>query len=108
LNNSTLFTAIEKRAIFSLATLYGFRMLGLFMVLPVLALYVDDYSGATPLLLGVTLGIYGLTQALLQIPLGLLSDQIGRSQCGYYKRVDYRSGGAGRGGHCQYSYGTGQ
>ena len=53
-------------------------MLGLFMVLPVLALYIDDYSGATPLLLGVTLGIYGLTQALLQIPLGLLSDRIGR------------------------------
>ena len=53
-------------------------MLGLFMVLPVLALYIDDYSGASPLLLGVTLGIYGLTQALLQIPLGLLSDRIGR------------------------------
>ena len=48
------------------------------MVLPVLALYIDDYSGASPLLLGVTLGIYGLTQALLQIPLGLLSDRIGR------------------------------
>ena len=53
-------------------------MLGLFMVLPVLALYIDDYSGASPFLLGVTLGIYGLTQALLQIPLGLLSDRIGR------------------------------
>ncbi len=78
LNNSLVFSAIEKRAVFSLATLYGFRMLGLFMVLPVLALYVDDYSGSTPLLLGVTLGIYGLTQALLQIPLGLLSDRIGR------------------------------
>jgi predicted MFS family arabinose efflux permease len=78
LNNSSLFSAIEKRATISLATLYGFRMLGLFMVLPVLALYIDDYSGATPLLLGVTLGIYGLTQALLQIPLGLLSDKIGR------------------------------
>ncbi len=48
------------------------------MVLPVLALYIDDYSGASPFLLGVTLGIYGLTQALLQIPLGLLSDRIGR------------------------------
>ena len=48
------------------------------MVLPVLALYIDDYSGASPLLLGVTLGIYGLTQAMLQIPLGLLSDKIGR------------------------------
>ena len=63
----------------SLASLYGFRMLGLFMVLPVLALYQDNYADATPFLLGLTLGIYGLTQALLQIPLGLLSDKIGRS-----------------------------
>ena len=54
-------------------------MLGLFMVLPVLALYIDDYSGASPFLLGVTLGIYGLTQAVLQIPMGLLSDKIGRA-----------------------------
>ncbi len=54
-------------------------MLGLFMVLPVLALYQDNYEGATPLLLGLTLGIYGLTQAVLQIPLGLLSDKIGRA-----------------------------
>ena len=62
----------------SLASLYGFRMLGLFMVLPILALYMDDYPGFSPLLLGVCLGIYGLTQAALQIPLGLLSDKIGR------------------------------
>ena len=53
-------------------------MLGLFMVLPILALYIDDYRGASPLLLGITLGVYGLTQAALQIPLGLLSDKIGR------------------------------
>ena len=53
-------------------------MLGLFMVLPVLALYMDDYADASPLMLGLTLGAYGLTQALLQIPLGLLSDRIGR------------------------------
>ena len=62
----------------SLASLYGFRMLGLFMVLPILALYMDDYPGFSPLLLGICLGIYGLTQAALQIPLGLLSDKIGR------------------------------
>jgi predicted MFS family arabinose efflux permease len=48
------------------------------MVLPVLALYMDDYADASPLMLGLTLGAYGLTQALLQIPLGLLSDRIGR------------------------------
>ena len=69
---------MERRATASLASLYGFRMLGLFMVLPVLALYMDDYDGASPLMLGLTLGAYGLTQALLQIPLGLLSDRIGR------------------------------
>ena len=78
LNDSSLFSRLEKRAAVSLASLYGFRMLGLFMVLPILALYIDDYRGASPLLLGITLGVYGLTQAALQIPLGLLSDKIGR------------------------------
>tara|TARA_B110000914_G_scaffold74846_1_gene65780 strand:+ start:330 stop:1613 length:1284 start_codon:yes stop_codon:yes gene_type:complete len=53
-------------------------MLGLFMVLPVLALATGDYPDFTPLMLGITLGAYGLTQAILQIPLGLLSDRIGR------------------------------
>ena len=53
-------------------------MLGLFMVLPVLALATGDYPDFTPLMLGMTLGAYGLTQAILQIPLGLLSDRIGR------------------------------
>ena len=53
-------------------------MLGLFMVLPVLALTMNDYPDASPLMLGLTLGAYGLTQAVLQIPLGLLSDRIGR------------------------------
>ncbi|SMF44343.1 Predicted arabinose efflux permease, MFS family [Alteromonadaceae bacterium Bs31] len=53
-------------------------MLGLFMVLPVLMLYGSDYRGASPALLGLALGIYGLTQAVFQIPLGLLSDIFGR------------------------------
>ena len=53
-------------------------MLGLFMVLPILALYMDAYPGFSPLMLGICLGMYGLTQAALQIPLGLLSDKIGR------------------------------
>jgi len=64
--------------VFSLAGLYSFRMLGLFMLLPVLALYGRDYSGSSPFLLGVALGAYGLSQALLQIPFGILSDRIGR------------------------------
>jgi MFS family permease len=71
-------TALERRTVSSLALLYSFRMLGLFMVLPLLALYAADMPGATPALIGLALGIYGLTQALLQIPFGWLSDQVGR------------------------------
>ncbi|TFH68549.1 MFS transporter [Gammaproteobacteria bacterium LSUCC0057] len=69
---------LDTRVVASLAGLYASRMLGLFMVLPVLALYIDDYRGASPLWLGLIIGAYGLTQAALQIPLGLLSDRIGR------------------------------
>lgn len=71
-------SAFEKRAVFSLTSLYAFRMLGLFMVVPVLVLYGDQYQGSTPFLLGLALGIYGLTQALLQIPFGAMSDRFGR------------------------------
>lgn len=62
----------------SLALLYCFRMLGLFMVLPLLALYAADFPGATPTLIGLAMGMYGLANALLQIPLGWLSDKVGR------------------------------
>ncbi|WP_254276421.1 MFS transporter [Halomonas sp. 3H] len=75
---SGLLLATERRAITGLAGLYATRMLGLFMVLPVLALYADDLAGATPLLVGLALGVYGLTQAVLQIPFGALSDRLGR------------------------------
>ncbi len=68
----------ERRSVAALALLYCFRMLGLFMVLPLLALYAADLPGATPSRIGLALGIYGLTQALLQVPLGWLSDRIGR------------------------------
>ena len=68
----------ERRAALGLAGIYGSRMLGLFLILPVFALYAEDLAGATPLLTGLAIGIYGLTQALLQIPYGLLSDRLGR------------------------------
>nr|WP_058556823.1 MFS transporter [Thiohalocapsa sp. ML1] len=71
-------TALERRAAAGLAGIFSLRMLGLFMVLPVFALYAHDLTGATPLLVGLAIGAYGLTQALLQIPFGLLSDRIGR------------------------------
>ncbi|VAW67036.1 Inner membrane transport protein YajR [hydrothermal vent metagenome] len=69
---------LEKRAGFSLAAIYAVRMLGLFMILPVFALYADQFAGSTPALTGLALGIYGLTQGLLQIPYGMLSDRFGR------------------------------
>jgi predicted MFS family arabinose efflux permease len=68
----------ERRSVGALALLYCFRMLGLFMVLPLLALYAADLPGATPSRIGLALGIYGLAQALLQVPLGWLSDRVGR------------------------------
>lgn len=68
----------ERRAVVSLAALYSFRMLGLFMLLPVLSLYGTSYQQQTPFLLGVALGAYGFSQALLQIPFGVLSDRLGR------------------------------
>lgn len=71
-------TALERRTVASLALLYSFRMLGLFMALPLLALYAADMPGASPSLIGLALGAYGLTQALLQIPFGWLSDRVGR------------------------------
>ena len=71
-------SATEKRATFSLASIYGLRMLGLFLIMPVFALYAEELAGVTPLLVGLAIGIYGLTQALLQIPFGMLSDRIGR------------------------------
>lgn len=71
-------TPSERRAAAGLAGIYGLRMLGLFLILPVFALYADDLAGATPLLVGIAIGAYGLTQAILQIPFGMLSDRIGR------------------------------
>ncbi|MDC0492201.1 MFS transporter [Candidatus Pseudothioglobus singularis] len=54
------------------------RMLGLFMLFPVMSVYAGDYESATPFLVGMAIGIYGLTQAIFQIPFGYLSDRFGR------------------------------
>ncbi|WP_338579913.1 MFS transporter [Pseudomonas sp. ML2-2023-6] len=68
----------ETRAASGLALVFAFRMLGMFMVLPVLATYGMDLAGATPALIGLAIGAYGLTQAIFQIPFGMISDRIGR------------------------------
>lgn len=68
----------EARSVAAVALIFAFRMLGLFMILPIFALAADNYTGATESLIGLALGIYGLTQACLQIPFGTLSDRFGR------------------------------
>ena len=69
---------LETRTALSLAAVFAARMLGLFMILPILPLLAKDLNHSTPFLIGLCVGIYGLTQALLQIPLGMISDRVGR------------------------------
>ena len=73
-------TADERRAAFWLASVFSLRMLGLFMILPVFALYAERLRGNTPALAGLAIGIYGFSQALFQIPFGFLSDRYGRKR----------------------------
>lgn len=70
--------ARERRATAGLAGIFTVRMLGLALILPVFAIYAEQLAGHTPFLIGLALGIYGLTQALLQIPFGIASDRFGR------------------------------
>src|SRR5690606_7989286 len=71
-------TAGERRAAIGLAAIFGSRMLGLFIILPVFSVYADQLAGSTPALIGLAIGAYGLSQAILQIPFGLASDRFGR------------------------------
>jgi MFS family permease len=74
-------THIEKRATSGLAAIFGLRMLGMFLILPVFSLYAAHLPGGNShTLVGLTLGMYGLTQALLMIPFGMASDRIGRKK----------------------------
>lgn len=84
----------EQRAAVGLASVFAFRMLGMFMVLPVLATYGQDLTGATPLLIGLAIGAYGLTQAVLQIPFGVVSDRIGRLPVIYVGLLIFAAGAA--------------
>ena len=69
---------VERRAVSVIALMAMCRMFGLFALLPVLAIFAADLQGATPALIGLAVGAYGLTQAVLQIPFGAISDRIGR------------------------------
>ena len=65
-------------SVFPIAALFAFRMLGLFMLIPVFTVDANHLTGATPMLIGIALGSYGLSQGLLQMPFGMLSDKFGR------------------------------
>lgn len=67
-----------QRGVAALTAIYITRMLGLFMIFPVFSLYANELAGANKTLVGIALGIYGLSQGLLQIPCGWLSDRYGR------------------------------
>ena len=71
-------TSIERRSVGALAAIYASRMLGMFLMLPVLALYAHTLPDYSPEMLGLAMGAYGLTQAVLQIPFGRWSDRFGR------------------------------
>ncbi len=81
--NPHALTPIERRATASLGLIFGLRVLGLFMILPVFSLYAHQLTGFTAALMGLAIGAYGLSQALLQIPFGMLSDRIGRKRIIY-------------------------
>ena len=67
-----------SKTVVPIAALFSFRMLGLFLLIPVFTIYAPQLNGATPALVGIALGAYGLSQGILQIPFGLLSDKWGR------------------------------
>jgi MFS family permease len=88
-----IMTATERRASIGLASIYGLRMLGLFIILPIFAIYAQHLSGGdSHLLIGIALGAYGLTQAILQIPAGWMSDRYGRKPVIYISLILFAVG----------------
>ena len=73
-----MMNALERRSTFALSSIFALRMLGLFMIVPVFAVAGQSYQYATPALIGLAVGVYGLTQAILQIPFSLIADRFSR------------------------------
>jgi len=85
MNNDSKMSSFEIRASLFLASVYGLRMLGMFLILPIFAIYASGLSGSpSQLQIGIALGIYGLTQAIFQIPFGMSSDFFGRKKVIYF------------------------
>ena len=70
--------SVEIRAILGVGGIFALRMIGLFMIVPVFSVYGNDYAHATPLLIGLAVGVYGLGQAIFQIPMSLAADKFPR------------------------------
>ena len=82
--HSEQMSALEVRASMSLASIYGLRMLGMFLILPIFSIYAETLPGGdSHLLIGLALGAYGLTQAMFQLPFGMASDRYGRKRMIY-------------------------
>ncbi|MEQ1600992.1 MAG: MFS transporter [Methylophilaceae bacterium] len=83
--NAERMSPLEMRASASLASIYGLRMLGMFLILPIFAIYANTLpGGSSQLLVGLALGAYGLTQAIFQLPFGMASDKFGRKRVIYF------------------------
>jgi MFS family permease len=92
-SNDLRMTSLEKRSSFSLASIYALRMLGLFVVLPVFALEAAKYPGGSDAaLVGLAMGIYGLTQGALQLAFGAASDKLGRKKVIIFGLLIYAGG----------------
>ena len=92
-------TPLELRASFTLASIFSLRLLGLFLVMPVFALEARKYPGGDdPALIGLAMGIYGLTQGMLQIPFGMASDRLGRKRVILFGLVVFALGSLYAGG----------
>ncbi len=84
MTQSERMSALEVRASMSLASIYGLRMLGMFLILPIFSIYAETLPGGeNHLMIGLALGAYGLTQAMFQLPFGMASDRFGRKRMIY-------------------------
>src|SRR6185295_12202381 len=91
-NSPARMSSLELRASVSLASIFGLRLFGMFIILPVFRLYAEGRPGWTLTLVGIALGAYGLTQAVLQVPFGWLSDRHGRKPILYFGLLVFAAG----------------
>lgn len=89
-----MMNALERRSTFALSSIFALRMLGLFMIIPVFSVAGQVYEGATPALIGLAVGVYGLTQAILQIPFSLIADRYSRKPLIVFGLLLFALGGA--------------